>query len=67
MNASELHDPSGYAERTDVVMARLHDTLAPSTVDEQVLVDWFRDALDLAHLQRLAAMVERARRASWPT
>jgi hypothetical protein len=40
--------------------------LDPQTVQERVLVDWLRQALDLAHLERLAVMVERARRDVWP-
>jgi hypothetical protein len=67
MNAPEPHDPSSYRERTDAVMAQLHVMLDPQTPAEAVLVDWFREALDLASLQRLAVMVERARRTSWPT
>jgi hypothetical protein len=56
-----------YSERTDAVLAGLHDALDPRSVDQAALVDWFQTTLDLAHLQRLAAMAERARRASWPS
>jgi energy-converting hydrogenase A subunit M len=55
-----------HTERTDAVMARLEEALDPHTPTEAHLVDWFRRALDLAHLEALARMVERARRDAWP-
>ena len=47
-------------------MARLGKALDPHTPTEAHLVDWFRRALDLAHLEALARMVKRARRDAWP-
>ena len=55
-----------YSERTDAAHLRLVAALDPQTVQERVLVDWLRQALDLSHLERLANMVERARRDVWP-
>jgi energy-converting hydrogenase A subunit M len=55
-----------YSERTDAAHLRLVAALDPQTVQERVLVDWLRQALDLSHLERLASMVERARRDVWP-
>ena len=55
-----------YGERTDAAHLRLVAALDPQTVQERVLVDWLRQALDLVHLERLAVMVERARRDVWP-
>jgi hypothetical protein len=56
-----------YSERTDALMARLHDALDPRTPTEANLVDWFRQTLDNTHLEVLARMVERAQRGQWPT
>jgi hypothetical protein len=39
-----------YSERTDALMARLHNTLDPRTPTEANLVDWFRQTLDNTHL-----------------
>jgi hypothetical protein len=55
-----------HSERTDAAHLRLVAALDPKTVQERVLVDWLRQALDLSHLERLAVMVERARRDVWP-
>jgi hypothetical protein len=55
-----------YSERTDAAHLRLVAALDPQTVQERVLIDWLRQALDLCHLERLAFMVERARRDAWP-